>query len=439
VGRGDANFQGINPQLLRQLITSLSGGVSRAEPLAGSYLGQFSRLGLDTGAVQRLRSDYGWAAGQQPMLSRRLALASHQPPGSFTDGMTSQGAGPLTFATTAAAKSAGAAAAQQLATLLAAGDDDAARQLLATMAQSGDDPDYTGAFTDWVSKNDPSLMVLAQPGFAAYYTSLQSWFRSTGTLWASPEKLHDHAWGGPTRSGPPHAPDFGAASQQEYAKLAYQFLADAKAKGYAVKVGGNSVRIYEPATNTFASFGSDGTVRTFFKPTDGVAYWNRPSNGTLATGTTELDTASGAAATRVDDASSWFSRAGRLMDSPFGRASGKALGALGAASDVYTIVDPSSDALLGASTERAAAAANLGAMAVTAGPATAILAANSLDWVPVAGEVVLAATAAYFVGDLVYENRQAIGHALSWTGHETVHLADDVGHGVSHAWHSLFG
>jgi hypothetical protein len=56
---------------------------------------------------------------------------------------------------------------------------------------------------------------------------------------------------------------------------------------------------------------------------------------------------------------------------------------------------------------------------------------------------VLAGTALYFAGDLIYENREAIGHALSWTGHETVHVAGDVVHGLasgaSHAWHSLFG
>ena len=133
------------------------------------------------------------------------------------------------------------------------------------------------------------------------------------------------------------------------------------------------------------------------------------------------------------------------MDSPAGRVGGRALQVLGAAADVYTIADPSPDALGGPDTERGMAAANLGAMAVgeLSVPAAEIIAANSLDWVPGVGEVVMAGTAAYFVGDLVYENRKAIGHALSWAGHETVHIADDVGHsiasGVSHEWDSIFG
>jgi hypothetical protein len=94
--------------------------------------------------------------------------------------------------------------------------------------------------------------------------------------------------------------------------------------------------------------------------------------------------------------------------------------------------------------DRGELAAALDAMAVTAGPVAGLLAANAaVDWVPVAGEVVLAGTALYFAGDLIYENREAIGHALSWTGHETVHVAGDVAGGLasgaSHAWHSLFG
>ena len=353
--------------------------------------------------------------------------------------MTSAGAGILAFTTAAAAARGGQAAAVKLAALLTAGYDSAAEQQLAALAGHDGDTDYLNGFSRWANAHAPGLMVLAQPGFAAYYTSLQAWFRSTGTLWANPGKLHDHAWDGPTRpNGPPHAPDFGASSQQQYAKAAYQFLADAKASGYELKLQGNTLRIYDPATN---SFGSYGTVRTFFKPKDQGVHWTT-QNGSPPTGN-QFDTTASAAATRIDESSSWFARAGRLMDTPVGRVGGKALGVLGAAGDVYTVADPSSGALGGATTERVAAAANLSATAATASPAAAILAANSLDWVPVAGEVVLAGTATYFVGDLVYENRQAIGHALSWTGHETVQVADDVGHGissgVSHAWHSVFG
>jgi uncharacterized protein YukE len=282
---------------------------------------------------------------------------------------------------------------------------------------------------------------LAPAAYAGFYASTQAWFRSTTVLWASPDKLHDHAWGGPSRSGPPHAPDFGAGSEQEYATRAFRFFRDAAPHGYQVKTAGLTLRVYDAATNTFGSYAADGTVKTFFKPTR-PGYWlTQPGSAASAA---DLDAAAGNAVKRVDDASWWFSRIGQAMDTPAGRVAGKALGGLAVAGDAFTIADPSPDALGGPTTERIAAAANLGAIAVTAAPVAGLLAANAaLDWVPVAGEVVMAATAAYFVGDLVYENREAIGHALSWTGHEVVHVASDVGHGLasgaSHAWHAIFG
>lgn len=282
---------------------------------------------------------------------------------------------------------------------------------------------------------------LAPATYSGFYSSMQAWFRSTTVLWRSPEVLHDHAWGGPTRSGPPHAPDFGSSSEQQYAKQAYQFFQDAAPKGYEVKVAGSTFRVYDPATNTFGAYGADGAVKTFFKPTS-PNYWNNPAYGS-APAAGDLDVVASNAVTHIDAEASWFSRVGRLMDTPVGRVGGKALGVLGAAGDVFTIADPSPDALGGATTEQFAAAANLGAMVLTAGPVAGLLAANAaLDWVPVAGEVVMAATALYFVGDLIYQNRAAIGHALSGTGHEIVHVASDVASGlasgVSHAWHSIF-
>ena len=279
-------------------------------------------------------------------------------------------------------------------------------------------------------------------GYAGYFSSTQAWYRSTSVLWRSAGVLHDHAWGGPTRPGdPPHAPDFGSDSVQEYAKQAYQFFQDAPAKGYEVKQAGSVFRVYDPATNSFGSYGANGSVKTFFKPSN-PNYWNNPSYGS-APDPADLQVAVDNAATHVDAEVSWFGRVGRLMDTPAGRLGGKALGVLAVAGDVFTLADPSPDALGGPTTERIAAGANLAAIAVTAGPLAGILAANaSLDWIPVAGEVVMVATVAYFVGDLIYENREAIGHALSWTGHEIVHVGSEVVHGlasgVSHVWHDIF-
>jgi hypothetical protein len=313
--------------------------------------------------------------------------------------------------------------------IMTAGDEGGASGAPAAAATPGGDPH--------------GLQELAPITYAGVYASVQSFFNAASRTWARPETLQDHAWGGPSRSGPPHGPDFKVSSKEEYATRATKFLQEAKENGYEVKVDGRgNVRVYDPATNTFGAYNADGTTKTFYKPADGARYWARQP-GSAPAGS-ELEVAMDNAAKGVQDASSWLGKIGRVMDTPVGRAGGRALGVLGAAGDVLTIVHPSQNALGGPTTERVAAAANLGAMAVTAGPMAGVLAANAAtDWIPGVGEVVMAATAAYFVGDLIYQNRQAIGHFLSSAGSGVAHVASDVAHnvggGVSHAWHSVFG
>ena len=140
------NFQGIAPSMLQQLIKSLSSGVTGAQPVASSYIGQFNRVGLDTGPIQKLLADYAWASQQQPMLNRRYSLASHQPSGDFTDGWTEEGAGTLFYTTTAAAKGAGTADAKQMQAYLDAHDWTGIQKELDAMSQNGDDADYMAAF-----------------------------------------------------------------------------------------------------------------------------------------------------------------------------------------------------------------------------------------------------------------------------------------------------
>ena len=36
-----------------------------------------------------------------------------------------------------------------------------------------------------------------------------------------------------------------------------------------------TVRMYDPATNTFAAYTPDGITKTFFRPGSGAAYWDR--------------------------------------------------------------------------------------------------------------------------------------------------------------------
>lgn len=159
------NFQGINPSMLQQLIKSLNSGVTGAQPLANSYVSQFTRVGLDTGPVQKLLADYGWASAQQPMLNRRYSLASHQPSGDFTDGWTEEGAGALFYTTTAAAKGAGTADAQQMQAYLDAHDWSGIQKELDAMSQNGGDADYMAAFFSQLGpKGLYALSLYAQGG-----------------------------------------------------------------------------------------------------------------------------------------------------------------------------------------------------------------------------------------------------------------------------------
>ena len=143
---GDDDFQGINPSMLARLMKSLNRGATAAQPVAGSYTGQFSRLGLDTGPVSKLLADYAWATGQQTMLNRRYSLASHQPSGDFLDGWTEEGAGSLLYPSTAAAKKAGTADAKLMLTYLEDHDWKGIQRQLDALAQNTGDPDYNAAF-----------------------------------------------------------------------------------------------------------------------------------------------------------------------------------------------------------------------------------------------------------------------------------------------------
>ena len=161
----DGGFVGINPSMLSQLIKSLTSGVTGAQPLASSYIGQFNRYGLGTGAVNKLLADYSWASGQQPMLQRRYSLASHQPPGSWTDGWTSAGAGSLTYASTGAAKNAGTNDAKQMSAYLQAHDQAGIQKMLSAMSQNEGDSDYMAAFFSQLGPTGLyALSLLAQGG-----------------------------------------------------------------------------------------------------------------------------------------------------------------------------------------------------------------------------------------------------------------------------------
>lgn len=89
-----------------------------------------------------------------------------------------------------------------------------------------------------------------------------------GNVWGNPSTLTDHF----NR----HGGDFGSPSEGAYANEAQQFLQRAVGEHLPTKVGPDgTIRVYDPATNTFGSYNPDGSTKTYFKPdlTKNPNYW----------------------------------------------------------------------------------------------------------------------------------------------------------------------
>jgi pyocin large subunit-like protein len=87
--------------------------------------------------------------------------------------------------------------------------------------------------------------------------------------WGRPETLNDHF--------ARHGRDFQANSPEDYAAKATAFLQRAKTDGLPAKRDRDgSLRVYDPSTDTFAAYNSDGTTKTFFKPGSPTYFERQP-------------------------------------------------------------------------------------------------------------------------------------------------------------------
>jgi RHS repeat-associated protein len=85
--------------------------------------------------------------------------------------------------------------------------------------------------------------------------------------WGNPKSLNQHY--------SDHGGDFGSKSANDYANKASNFFNEAPKNGYQQIVGKDgTIRIYDGKTNTFGSYNTDGSTKTFFKPSGGQSYWN---------------------------------------------------------------------------------------------------------------------------------------------------------------------
>jgi len=85
--------------------------------------------------------------------------------------------------------------------------------------------------------------------------------------WGNPKTLQDHF--------DRHGKDFGSSCPGDYAKQAAAFFQKAQTEKLPTKISSDGViRAYDPKSNTFGSYNSDGTTKTFFKPSS-PAYWGK--------------------------------------------------------------------------------------------------------------------------------------------------------------------
>ncbi len=90
---------------------------------------------------------------------------------------------------------------------------------------------------------------------------------STKDSWANLKTLDDHF--------ARHGADFGAKSADDYASMASEFFQRGGAQQFPTKIASDgTIRMFDPATNTFGSFAPNGMTKTFFKPTS-PTYWAR--------------------------------------------------------------------------------------------------------------------------------------------------------------------
>ncbi len=87
----------------------------------------------------------------------------------------------------------------------------------------------------------------------------------SGLYWGNPSTLQDHF--------DRHGADFGATDPEDYALAAHALYL---ARGdFQVKNDNGTLRVYDADTGAFGAYNRDGTTKTFFKPDDGQAYFDR--------------------------------------------------------------------------------------------------------------------------------------------------------------------
>jgi len=84
--------------------------------------------------------------------------------------------------------------------------------------------------------------------------------------WGNPSTLEDHFQR--------HGADFRAESPEDYARQAHALYLRRDFYQHKTDAGG-TVRVYNGLDNAFGAYNADGATKTYFKPSDGRAYYDR--------------------------------------------------------------------------------------------------------------------------------------------------------------------
>ncbi len=88
-------------------------------------------------------------------------------------------------------------------------------------------------------------------------------------VWGDPRTLAEHFGN--------HGAEVNATSEADYARKASDFLERALRKGLPRRIDSRgNIRIYDPSTRLFGSYRSDGSTRTFFRPTSPTYFERQP-------------------------------------------------------------------------------------------------------------------------------------------------------------------
>jgi hypothetical protein len=176
---------GINPDLLQSMINSMKSSTGNALNLVNGYISAFGQYGLDTSSLTKAVQDLTWAQGQLPMLSRRQSMA--QAVAEETPGLTvtPAGAGPLDYATNAAAAAAGKTAGQHALEELT--DRQSDQEILAELQKSGDDPSYVAAFFQALGPQGLTALGIQVLGYqqGGQTSQYNDWVKAVGTAFGT--------------------------------------------------------------------------------------------------------------------------------------------------------------------------------------------------------------------------------------------------------------